>query len=177
MNLQILQKDKELEYHKLQNEKQQKQMETQQVNHITYVQNNILSYKDTDLSHLTNKDYIGAIKKVSYCVKDMIEKIHFNPSKPENMNIYISNKKDKYLMIYEDGNWIIKQKKDEINSLYESKEFLLEDWLEQYGTPELRQRFRKYLSHKEDEHIMDEIKESIKMMMYNKKNLLRVTSG
>ncbi|ADX06343.1 hypothetical protein 162319355 [Organic Lake phycodnavirus 2] len=60
-------------------------------------------------------------------------------------------------------------KKDEINSLYESKEFLLEDWLEQYGTPELRQRFRKYLSHKEDEHIMDEIKESIKMMMYNKK--------
>jgi hypothetical protein len=188
MNLQILQKDKELEYHKLQNEKKQKQMETQQkqmdklmdklqVNHITYVQNNILSYKDTDLSHLTNKDYIGAIKKVSYCVKDMIEKIHFNPSKPENMNIYISNKKDKYLMIYEDCNWNIKQKKDEINSLYESKEFLLEDWLEQYGTPELRQRFRKYLSHKEDEHIMDEIKESIKMMMYNKKNLLRVTSG
>ncbi len=41
----------------------------------------------------------------------MIEKIHFNPSKPENMNIYISNKKDKYLMIYEDGNWNIKQKK------------------------------------------------------------------
>lgn len=27
------------------------------------------------------------------------------------MNIYISNKKDKYLMIYEDGNWNIKQKK------------------------------------------------------------------
>jgi hypothetical protein len=37
----------------------------------------ILSYKDTDLSHLTNKDYIGAIKKVSYCVKDMIEKNTF----------------------------------------------------------------------------------------------------
>jgi len=36
--------------------------------------------------------------------------------------------------------WNIKQKKDEINSLYESKEFLLEDWLEQYGTPELRQK-------------------------------------
>jgi len=77
MNLQILQKDKELEYHKLQNEKQQKQMDKLQVNHITYVQNNILSYKDTDLSHLTNKDYIGAIKKVSYCVKDMIEKNTF----------------------------------------------------------------------------------------------------
>ena len=127
LNLQIQQKDKE--YHKLQNEKQQKQMETQQkqidklmdklqVNHITnntFVQNNILSYKDTDLSHLTNMDYERAIKKVNSCVKEMIEKIHFNPSKPEN----ISNMKDKYLMVYEDGNWNIKQKNDEIDSLYE----------------------------------------------------------
>ena len=167
----------------MQNEKQQKQMDTQQkqidklmdklqVNHIThntFVQNNILSYKDTDLSHLTSKDYTNAIKKVTYCVKDMIEKIHFNPQKPENMNIYISNMKDKYLMVYEDGNWNIKQKNDEIHSLYESKEMLLEDWLDNYGTEELRQKFNKYLSNKEDDATMEDIKESIKMMMYNKK--------
>ena len=183
LNLQLQQKDRELAYHKLQNEKQQKQMDTQQkqidklmdklqVNHITnntYVQNNILSYKDTDLSHLTSKDYTNAIKKVTYCVKDMIEKIHFNPKKPENMNIYISNMKDKYLMVYEDGNWNIKQKNDEINTLYESKEMLLEDWLDNYGNEELRQKFNKYLSNKEDDETMNEIKENIKMMMYNKK--------
>ena len=183
LNLQLQQKDKELEYHKLQNEKQQKQMDTQQkqidklmdklqVNHITnntYVQNNILSYKDTDLSHLTSKDYMNAIKKVTYCVKEMIEKIHFNPQKPENMNIYISNMKDKYLMVYEEGNWNIKQKNDEIDSLYESKEMLLEDWLDNYGNEVLRQKFNKYLSNKEDDSIMNEIKENIKMMMYNKK--------
>ena len=128
LNLQIQQKDKELEYHKLQNEKQQKQidklMDKLQVNHITnntFVQNNILSYKDTDLSHLTNMDYERAIKKVNSCVKEMIEKIHFNPLKPENMNI--SNMKDR--MVYEDGNWNIKQKHDEIQNLYESKEMLL----------------------------------------------------
>ena len=188
MNLQIQQKDKELEYQKQQNEKQQKQNETQQkqienlmdklqVNHITnntYVQNNIqlLSYKDTDMSHLTNKDYERAIKKVNSCVKDMIEQIHFNPSKPENMNIYISNMKDKYIMVYEDGNWNIKQKNDELNSLYDMKEMLLEDWLETYGNDILRQKFRKYLNNKCNEEIMNEIKENIKMMLYNKKNLI-----
>ena len=186
LNLQIQQKDKELEYHKLQNEKQQKQMETQQkqidklmdklqVNHITnntFVQNNILSYKDTDLSHLTNMDYERAIKKVNSCVKEMIEKIHFNPSKPENMNIYISNMKDKYLMVYEDGNWNIKQKNDEIDSLYDMKEMLLEDWLDTYGNDQLRQKFNKYLSNKEDLQKMEEIKENIKMMLYNKKKLI-----
>jgi hypothetical protein len=178
MNLQLQQKDKELEYHKLQNEKQQKQIDKLmgklQVNHITnntFVQNNILSYKDTDLSHLTNKDYERAIKKVNSCVKEIIEKIHFNPLKPENMNIYISNMKDKYIMVYEDGNWNIKQKHNEIDSLYDMKEMLLEDWLEAYGTDELRQKFNKYLTNKEDIEIMDEIKENIKMMMYNKKKL------
>ena len=64
----------------------------------------------------------------------MIEKIHFNPLKPENRNIYISNMKDKYIMVYEEGNWIIKHKSSEIDNLYESKEILLEDWLEHYGT-------------------------------------------
>jgi len=99
-------------------------MDKLQVNHITnntFVQNNILSYRDTDVSHLTNKDYEKAIQKVNSCVKDMIEKIHFNPLKPENMNIYISNMKDKYIMIYEDGIWNIKNKTPELNELYDEK--------------------------------------------------------
>jgi hypothetical protein len=146
-------------------------MDKLQVNHITNntTNINILSYRDTDLSHLTNKDYMNAIKKVTYCVKDMIEKIHFNPLKPENRNIYISNMKDKYIMVYEEGNWIIKHKSSEIDNLYESKEILLEDWLDQYGTDELRQKYNKYLCNKENDDIMNTIKEEIKMMMYNKK--------
>jgi hypothetical protein len=160
---QMLLKDREIEYHKQQNENHQKQIDKLtdklQVNHIT-TNINILSYRDTDLSHLT--------QKVTYCVKDMIEKIHFNPLKPENRNIYISNMKDKYIMVYEEGNWNIKHKSSEIDQLYESKEILLEDWLEEYGTDELRQKFNKYLCNKENEDIMTSIKEEIKMMLYNK---------
>lgn len=173
---QMLIKDREIEYQKQQNEKYQKHidklMDKLQVNHVTNntTNINILSYRDTDLSHLTNKDYIGAIKKVTYCVKEMIEKIHFNPLKPENMNIYISNMKDKYLMVYEEGNWNIKHKLSEIDNLYESKEILLEDWLDQYGTPELRQKYNKYLYNKENDEIMNNIKDEIKMMLYNKRS-------
>ena len=50
----------------------------------------ILNYKDTDTSHLTDEDYRKCVKKVCFCVLKMIEKIHFNPDKPENMNIYTS---------------------------------------------------------------------------------------
>ena len=172
---QMIQKDREIEYHKQQNETHQKQidklMDKLQVNHITNntTNINILSYRDTDLSHLTNIDYMNAIKKVTYCVKDMIEKIHFNPLKPENMNIYISNMKDKYIMVYEEGNWKIKNKYSELDNLYETKEILLEDWLEEYGTEQLRHKYHKYLKNKENDDVMNTIKDEIKMMMYNQK--------
>ena len=182
MNLQMQQKDKELEFHKTQNEKQQKQidklMDKLKVNHITHhtthIQNNIqlLSYKDTDVSHLTNKDFEQSIKKVNSCVKDMIEKIHFNPSKPENMNIYISNMKDKYIMVYEDGTWNIKHRNNELDTLYDMKEMLLEDWLDKYGNEGLKQKFNKYLMNKTHEETLSMIKDDIKLMMYNKKKCL-----
>ena len=192
MNLQLEQKDNilnkqnnEIKTLSKQMEKQTKQIEklmdklkvTNITNNtITNIQNNIqlLSYKDTDVSHLTAKDYISSLKKVTFCVKHLIEKIHFNPNKPENMNIYISNMKDKYLMIYEDGNWNIKNKIQELNDLYESKEMMLEEWLdeEQHKYPELQEKFNKYLNNKENDETMNMIKEEIKMMMYNKKKLI-----
>lgn len=180
LNVQIQQKDHELETQKKHMETQQRQidklMDKLQVNHIThntYVQN-ILSYRNTDVSHLTHEDYTRAILKVNSCVKEMIEKIHFNPDKPENMNIYISNMKDKYIMVYEDGNWTIKNKASELNELYDEKEMLLEDWLDEYGNPTLRQKFAKYLNNKTHEETMTMIKDNVKMMMYNKKKLLTV---
>jgi len=147
-----------------------------QVNNITnnIVQNNniqLLSYKDTDLSHLTETDYIQSLKKVTYCVKHLIEKIHFNPVKPENMNIYISNMKDKYLMVYDGGNWNLKNKSRELDDLYDRKEMILDDWLNRYQHlyPELRDKFNKYLNNKEHDETMNAIKDEIKIMMYNKK--------
>lgn len=188
MNLQLEQKDKEIDLHKKQLETQSKQLENQsrQIEKLatkleihgsfntTNIQNNIqlLSFKDTDISHLTEKDYAFCIKHVNFCVKKLIEKIHFNPSKPENMNIYISNLKDKYLMVYESGNWNIKTKK-ELDYLYEQKEMMLDEWIqEQDKYPELKEKFIQYLHNKDNNETLNMIKDEIKLMMYNKRGLL-----
>jgi hypothetical protein len=141
----------------------------------TNIQNNIqlLAYKDTDISHLTEKDYSQCIKKVNYCVMKLIEKIHFNPNKPENMNIYISNMKDKYLMVYDGSNWNLANKKEEIDKLYEEKEMILEEWLELNKDNEIKDKFLKYLNNKETDECINRIKEEIKLMMYNKKELIK----
>ena len=140
----------------------------------TNIQNNIqlLPYKNSDTSHLTNKDYEACIKKVNFCVMKLIEKIHFNPDKPENMNIYISNMKNKYLMVYDGKNWNIANKVEEIDKLYEEKELMLEEWLEQHENTEMKDKFIKYLNNKEKDETLNMIKDELKLLMYNKKQLL-----
>ena len=138
-------------------------------NTTTNIQNNItlLPYRGSDLSHLTDDDYKKCIKKVNHCVKTLIEKIHFNPEKPENMNIYISNMKDKYLMIFDGSNWNLANKKDEINRLYEDKEMLLEEWLDTNPDAELKGKFVRYLKHKDIEDCLLQFKDDVKLMLYN----------
>ena len=141
-------------------------------NNNCIIQNNniqILNYKDTDLSHLTNNDYMNSIKRINNCVKSLTEKIHYNPKKPENMNIYISNLKNDYVTVYDNGEWILKKCMDDI---IDHKEILLEEWLdkEQDNYPELRDKFEIYLNNKENDNILNNIKEEIKLMMYNKRN-------
>lgn len=173
MNLQIEKKDEQLERQSKQIEKLMEKLKMPNVTNNIIQNNNIqlLSYKDTDTSHLTDKDFIQSIKQVTFCVKDMIERIHFNPTKPENMNIYISNMKDKYIMVYEDGNWNLKNKVSELDSLYESKEMMIEEWMEegQHKYPELQDKFMQYLDNKDNDETMNMVKDEIKLMLYNNK--------
>ena len=140
----------------------------------TNIQNiQLLAYKDTDVSHLTDKDYSYCIHRTNHCVKHLIEKVHFNPAKPENMNIHISNMKDKYIMIYDGIQWNIADRKRELDNLYDEKEMMLEDWLESNPDKVLRDKFMKYLNNKEDDECLNQIKEEIKMMLYNKQTLYK----
>uniref|UniRef100_A0A6C0JP61 C2H2-type domain-containing protein n=1 Tax=viral metagenome TaxID=1070528 RepID=A0A6C0JP61_9ZZZZ len=174
-------KHKELEKQFKKMQKENKNIQIQkltnklQINGGIHIQNNIqlLGYKETDVSHLTDKDYISCLKKINYCVKNLIERIHFNPLKPENMNIYISNLKDKYMMVYEEGNWNIKTK-TELDTLYEEKEIMLEEWIQEDRYPELKEKFIRYLNNKENDETLNMIKDEIKLMMYNKKNMIEL---
>jgi hypothetical protein len=140
----------------------------------TNIQNiQLLPYKETDVSHLTDKDYRECLHRTNHCVKHLIEKVHFNPSKPENMNIHISNMKDKYITIYDGTSWNIADRKRELDYLYDEKEMMLEEWLDSNPDKVLRDKFVKYLNYKEEDEGINQIKEEIKMMLYNKQELYK----
>jgi len=172
MNLQLQHKDKQIETQARQIEKLMGKLEINGSFNNNTIHVSLLSYRNTDVSHLTNDDYRNCYKKVNHCVKHLIEKVHFNPAKPENMNIYISNMKDKYLMVYDGVNWNLANKVEELDRLYEEKEMMLEDWLESNPDPILKEKFVKYLNNKEKDECLNQIKEEIKLLLYNQGNAL-----
>ena len=138
MEKQLVMKDKQMEIMQKQIEKLTNKLQIQNINQgVVHNVNNtmniqLLNHQDTDYSHLTPKDYISCIHDCNKCVKTLIEKVHFNANKPENMNIYLSNIKGKYLMIYKDNLWQIQDKKTQVDDLYDNNEFVLEAWYGEY---------------------------------------------
>jgi hypothetical protein len=133
----------------------------------------LLNHKDTDYSHLTPKDYVTCIKDCNHCVKTLIEKVHFNQKKPENMNIYISNIKGNYIMIYKENEWQICKRKEKIDDLYEYNEMVLETWYDEYKEkyPEIIKSFKRYLHNKDGNDLLNKVKDEILLMLYNKRKL------
>ena len=83
------------------------------------------------------------------------------------MNIIVSNLKDKYMRIY-DGEWKTVHKK-QLNKIYGDKEGMINDWIEEEKYPELKDKHMEYLQKLET--LEPELKEEIKLMMYNQKTL------
>ena len=92
----------------------------------------ILNYNNTDYDHLTDKDYLICLKDNNHCVKRLIEKVHFDKDKKENHNIYISNIKNNYVMVYSEGQWTLVDRTKQITDLYDKNEYELETWYDNY---------------------------------------------
>ena len=173
LNDKLENKDKQIETQNKQIEKLKGKLE---ININTNIVNNIqnitlLSYTETDISHLTDTDYITCIKTRNGCVVKMIEKVHFNPKKPENRNLFIPSMKDKYVMVYEAGNWKLNNTKDVIEKLYDEKEELISEWVEIHPDDnDSKKAFDRYLYLKttdDDEKNKKSLHDQTKVLLYN----------
>ena len=143
------------------------------------IQNNIqiLAYNNTDVSHLTDSDYLKCLKHSNFCIPHLIKEIHFNPKKPENHNIYISNLKNNYAMVYDGNKWNIKDRDESIQNLIDDKEIIieqkLEEWIENGNKyPTIMKKFTRYIDKKENDTVLNKIKSEIKLMLFNNRDII-----
>ena len=55
---------------------------------------------------------LNVLKNGYYSTLKLTEAVHFNAKYPEFHNIYITNMKDKYAMMYDGVNWALTMKED-----------------------------------------------------------------
>lgn len=136
-----------------------------------YQQINIVNYKDSDLSNMTIKDMGIIYSKYTNCIPQCVRQVHCNEKFPEHMNMYISNLRTKYIMVYENCDWQVKDREDVFNFIINDKNGQLEEWLEQNGDqfPDMLKKFKHYIDmyNTDDGSINKKIKHYMTMDLYN----------
>ena len=176
----MMQKQINLLTKKLQIQKITNSNNTTNINNHNTMNNNqvyniqLLNFNNTDYSHLTDKDYIKCINDVNHCIKSLICKVHFDPAKPENHNIYISNLKNKYVMMYRNNNWDVVDRKKTIDDMYDYNQLAIEEWYDQYKDkyPKIVKSFERYLSNISQDDTLNDVKELITQLLYNKRHII-----
>jgi hypothetical protein len=134
----------------------------------------ILPYNQTDVSHLKDKDFYNSISRCIMSVPKLIEKTHFNPNKPENHNIYISNISKGHAMVWDGKKWLVKDQQDVVDDLIRENEFRLEDWIEDGSKkyPKAMEKFKLYMSKRDEKGVPELVRKEVKMMLYNNRDMI-----
>ncbi len=152
------------------------------VNNSGIINNNnievkLVAYGKEDRSYLTEKDYMNILNKGFQSVPELVKYIHFNKNRPENFNIYISNMRDSYIMVFNGKKWVLQNKKETLDDLYNTKRDILtekyEELVKDKKLPEKTiRKFDRFVNDEQDKKIADGIKDEVKLILYNNKNMV-----
>jgi hypothetical protein len=139
------------------------------VNNITLV-----GYGKEDLSKLSKSEILKILQNGFDSSLKLTEAVHFNPKYPEYHNVYISNIKDKYAMMYDGKTWTLTMKEDLINKIYDDKKNYigenLDDFIESL-TISRRHALERWLELDDENEKIKKIKSQIKLLLYNKRKM------
>jgi hypothetical protein len=151
-------------------------------NEIIKIDNiNMIDHGKEDFNMIDHEDILESLRHGCMCVLQFIHQVYFNIDYNELKNIYLPNISSNNIMIYNDGKWIYADMKDTIDSLYtKCSDYLISIYESYIGQltdtqkksllrwidPELKISDKDKLSHEAN------IKKEIKLLLYNKKNII-----
>lgn len=145
-------------------------------NNITF---NIKAYGTEDTSRITVQEYKKILCRGMNSVPVFIEKLHFNKNVPENHNVYISNLRDEYVLMYDGKIWRLKDRVDALQQLYEDGSGILEtkfeELLDLLDEPTIKM-FKRFLKIKDDDdEKIRSIKKELKKVLYENRKMVMKT--
>ena len=136
---------------------------------------NLIGYGKEDLSKIDKKDILKVIQNGFDSALKLTETLHFNPKHPEYHNVYITNIKDKYAMMFDGKDWNLTMKNDLINKIYDDKKNYIEENLDEFIDSlslSRKKALERWLTTDNDDDKIIKVKNEIKLLLYNKRNLI-----
>lgn len=148
------------------------------INNTTNINIKLNAYGEEDLSKIPDKKFKEIFNKGTKSVQEFVLNLHFNENLPENHNICVSNLKDKYVSKYDGKKWVVEKKDTFLDELYDDKSMTLEnkfkDMIKDLN-PNIRKMFSKFLSKVDDDEMTTNVKEQLKILMYNNREIVQNT--
>jgi hypothetical protein len=149
---------------------------TKNINKGVFINNlTLVGYGKEDFTKLDRAELLKILQHGYNSTIKLTEAVHFNPKYPEYHNVYISNMKDKYAMMFDGVDWKLTMKEDLINKIYDDKKNYIEENLEDFldSLSESRKNaLNRWLEAEDDDEKISKIKNEIKLLLYNKRNLI-----
>jgi hypothetical protein len=136
---------------------------------------NLIGYGNEDMSKIDKKEIIKAMQQGFKSTIKLTEALHFNPKYPEYHNVYISNMKDKYAMMFDGKDWNLTMKDELINKIYDDKKNYIEENLDDFVdslTEPRKKALDRWLETDDEDEKISKIKNEIKLLLYNKRNFI-----
>ena len=179
----------ELKLHKIETGKTNIQIGKQQNNTLNntkienqqIINNNnikLLAFGKEDMTHIVDEVYKKILNRGFKSVPTLVEHVHFNKNKPENHNIYISNIRTNYVLIYDGIDWKLKERDDILQQLMDDKTAILSDKFEELLTDldeASIKKFQRFLDNQDDNSVITGIKNDLKLMLYNNRKIPEMT--
>ena len=108
-------------------------------------------------------------------IPQLIENIHFNNNRPQYHNCYIPNMRTKYAIVYDGDNWKLENAIDVIETLRDNNRNFLERKFEDFYeslNSETKKKFNRFIEEADTDIVKNRYKESIKLLLYNKKDMV-----
>ena len=173
---QLTEKLKQLEQHNL-------FLAKSNVDNVIEGENNSLKlpYNDTDNKFISDSKISECMTKQYMSIPHLIKMVHFDPKHPENHNIYVGNIQSKHILVYNGLKWIMKDKNEMIDNLISNSEYKLKEtlgkWIKNEGNKDKYafaiEKFKKYLEMKDNNKVINNIKDEIKLILYNNRELCK----
>ena len=150
---------------------------TNTVNSNNTINNNVfqlVAFGQEDLTSISDKIYEQIIKKGFQSVPNFVRYVHFNKNKPENHNIYISNMRDNYVMVFDGNKWTLNNRNDILTQLIDDKKYCLIDKFDEIMDtldPIAIRKFKRFLEQHDEDQIIKNMKKDLVLVLYNNKDM------